>query len=345
MGGGLAQLAVDRLPARPLMVGLDLARAGAALLLAAVPTVSAALLVSFLLGAGTGCFSPASSSVVPRLVSDRALPAANGLQWTAGVLLQLALAPLAGLLFVMTGARAAFALNGASFVASALVLSGLPHLSVPGGGESPRSAWAQLPETLHMAWTVRILPPLLAMQALATLAVGGTSALLVVLAQAAYGLDGSGYGLWLAAIGAGALVGPLIVPMVRRTSVHRVISGAYVIRGAGDVALSALNHGLAGALLLGLYGMNTSSGMVAYQTLVQREVPAGFRGRAFALLDLVWQSGRLVSIAVSSVVASAFGIRTLFGIGGGLLIVAGLVGSLALKPMYGPVAPTAADRW
>lgn len=46
---------------------------------------------------------------------------------------------------------------------------------------------------------------------------------------------------------------------------------------------------LGGGILLGLYGLNTSSGMVAYQTVVQREVPSSLRGRAFALLDVVWQ--------------------------------------------------------
>ncbi len=205
-GGILAQSIVDRLPARRLLVTLDLFRAAAAVLLVIFPTFPTAVAVSLLLGLGTASFAPLSNAVVPRLVSNRALVAANGLQWTAGVLLQLVAAPVAGLLVAAGDARLAFALNAASFVTSGVVLLGLPYL--PRIHEKPASAWQQLPELLAAVPRLPVLPPLLAMQGLAALAVGATSALLVVLARDAYGLSGTGYGLWLSAIAAGALVGP-----------------------------------------------------------------------------------------------------------------------------------------
>ena len=324
VGGVLAQSIVDRLPARQLLVTLDLLRAAAAALLAIFPAFPTAVAVSLLLGLGSASFSPLSNAVVPRLVSDRALVAANGLQWTAGVLLQLVAAPVAGLLVTAGDARLAFALNAASFVTSGIVLLGLPHL--PQLHEMPTSAWQQLPELLAAIPRVPILPPLLAMQGLAALAVGATSALLVVLARDAYGLNGTGFGLWLSAIAAGALVGPLLVPFLARLAPYQAVSGAYVIRGAGDMGLGLINNGVGGGVLLGLYGVNTSSGMVAFQTMVQREVPASIRGRAFALLDVVWQTARFASIAIGAGLAASIGIRVLFVLGGALLIGAGAVG-------------------
>jgi len=85
-----------------------------------------------------------------------------------------------------------------------------------------------------------------------------------------------------------------------------------------------------GGLLLAIYGINTSSGMVAFQTMVQRDVPAAVRGRAFAILDVVWQTGRLLSIAVGAGLVATIGIRSLFLIGGALLALAGAVGLLSL---------------
>jgi MFS family permease len=328
-GGILAQSIVDRLPARQLLVTVDLFRAAAAVVLVVFPTFPAAVAVSLLLGVGTASFSPLSNAVVPRLVSDRALLAANGLQWTAGVLLQLVAAPIAGLLVTVGDARLAFALNAASFVTSGIVLLGLPYL--PRVQEKPTSAWQQLPELLAAVPRVPVLPPLLVMQGLAALAVGATSALLVVLARDAYGLNGTGYGLWLSAIAAGALVGPLLVPLLARVPAYRAVSGAYVIRGVGDIGLGLVNSGVGGAALLGLYGVNTSSGMVAFQTMVQRDVPTGIRGRVFALLDVVWQTGRLASIAVGAGLAASMGIRALFVFGGALLILAGGVGFASLS--------------
>jgi MFS family permease len=328
-GGILAQSIVDRLPARQLLVTVDLFRAAAAVVLVVFPMFPTAVAVSFLLGLGTASFSPLSNSVVPRLVSDRALVAANGLQWTAGVLLQLVAAPVAGLLVTAGDARLAFALNAASFVTSGIVLLGLPYL--PRVHEKPTSAWQQLPELLAAVPRVPILPPLLVMQGLAALAVGATSALLVVLARDAYGLSGTGYGLWLSAIAAGALVGPLLVPLLARMPAYRAVSGAYVIRGVGDIALGLVSSWVGGAALLGLYGVNTSSGMVAFQTMVQREVPSGIRGRVFALLDIVWQTGRLASIAIGAGLAASIGIRALFVLGGAFLILAGVVGFAGLR--------------
>jgi MFS family permease len=332
-GGILAQSIVDRLPPRQLLVTLDLLRAAAAALLVIFPTFPTAVAVSLLLGLGTASFSPLSNAVVPRLVSDRALVAANGLQWTAGVLLQLVAGPIAGLLVTAGDARVAFAVNAASFAASGIVLLGLPNLARV--LEKPTSAWQQLPELLAAVPRVPVLPPLLAMQGLAALAVGATSALLVVLARDAYGLNGTGYGIWLSVIAAGALVGPLLVPLLTRMPAYRAVTGAYVIRGVGDIGLGLMNNGVGGAALLGLYGVNTSSGTVAFQTMVQREVPPGIRGRVFALLDVVWQSGRLASIAIGAGVAASIGIRALFVLGGALLILAGAVGFAGLKGRSG----------
>jgi hypothetical protein len=263
------------------------------------------------------------------MVPNPMLPAANGLQWTAGVVLQLIGAPIGGLLVTAGLARLAFALNAASFVGSAALLTGVPGLTPAGESQTP--AWLQLPQLLRTVRDVATLPPLIAMQALAALSVGATSALLVVLARQVYGMNGTGYGLWLTAIAVGALIGPLLLPLLERMPSHRVVSGAYVIRGLGDIVLGLTKNAFGGGLLLGVYGLNTSSGMVAYQTMVQREVPSAIRGRTFALLDVVWQSGRLVSVAAGGAMGATIGVRAVFVIGGALLAMAGIVGVLTLR--------------
>lgn len=336
VGGIAAQLVVDRLPPRRLLVSLDLFRAAGAGLLTALPNFPTAIAASFLLAVGTASFSPVSNAVVPRLVPDRALPAANGLQWTAGVGLQLLAAPLGGLLVSVGLARVAFGLNAFSFLGSAVLLIGLPRLSSL--QEKPGLAWLQLADAIRALGQVRILRPLALMQGMAALAVGATSALLVVLARQAYDLSGTAYGLWLSAIAIGALIGPLLVPLIERLPPSRAVSGAYIVRGVGDLALGLIRSGAGGGLLLAIYGINTSSGMVALQTMVQRDVPAPVRGRAFAILDVVWQTGRLVSIAVGATLVAAIGIRSLFLAGGVLLAFAGAFGVFSLgRPDNSPI--------
>lgn len=328
VGGSAAQLVVDRIEARRLLVALDLGRALAAAGLALAPTFPVALVVAGLLALGASWFSPTSSALVPRLVERESLASANALLWTAGVALQLVAAPLGGLVFTAASPRIAFGLNAASFALSALLLVGLPKQPALATGTGP---WRQLPEALSAVRTVPVLGPLLAMQALAALSVGATSALLVVLAERAYALDGTGYGSWLAAVGAGALVGPFVVPALTRLPPARSVPGAYLVRGAGDIGLGLLRNGVAGGGLLFLYGLNTSSGTVAFQTLVQEAVPAALRGRTFALLDVTWQSARLVSIVVGAALAATLGIRVVFVGGGVLLLIAGGVGLWTLS--------------
>lgn len=326
-GAVLASSFVDRVPPRSLLIGADVVRLLAAGVLAAAPTLGAAIAVAFVLAVATAVFSPTSSALVPRIVDTTDLTAANALQWTAGVVLQLVLAPVGGLLVAVASARVPFAINAASFGISALILTRLPAqpaLSIA------TPALRQLPDALRAFRGSSLLRGLVAMQTLAALAVGATSALLVVLARQGYGLSPSGYGLWLGAIGAGALAGPLLLARLRRLGPQTVVTGAYAIRGGGDALLGVLPNGAAAAGVLAVYGVNTSSGMISFQTLVQQGVAAELRGRAFALLDTVWQSGRLVSIATGGVVAAAVGARPLYIAGGVLLVLAAGVGALLL---------------
>ena len=332
VGAALANPVVDHLPPRALLITADAVRCIAAAALAAWPAPASAYAVAFILAVGTGVFSPTSAALVPRLVPRDELTAANALQWTAGVVLQLVLAPLAGILVAATSARVPFALNAASFATSALVLLRLPPQPALAAGHS---GWRRPLASFGVLWHAELMRPLLLMQSLAALAVGATSALLVVLAQRGYGLSPVGYGLWLGAIGAGALAGPLLVTTLARLAARSVVSAAYAIRGVGDVLLSVLPSGAGAAAVLALYGVNTSSGMVSFQRLVQEGVEPELRGRAFALLDGVWQSGRLASIAAGGFAASAFGVRPLYAGGGVLLVVAGLVGAVGLP--RGPV--------
>jgi hypothetical protein len=64
-------------------------------------------------------------------------------------------------------------------------------------------------------------------QLLASLAVGGTSALLVVLATRHFHLPAAGFATFLLAIGLGALLGPLILGSLTRTYRGHRLMGAY----------------------------------------------------------------------------------------------------------------------
>src|SRR5919106_4749557 len=95
--------------------------------------LAAVYAVAFGLAAGGVFFSPAASSVLPSIVDEDELVAANSGLWSAAVISQIALAPLAGALVAALGVAPAFWINAASFAASALVLVGLRLPGRPAG--------------------------------------------------------------------------------------------------------------------------------------------------------------------------------------------------------------------
>jgi MFS family permease len=334
--GLVAGAVVDRFPRVRVMVVADVGRAAIALALALfADQLAVVYAAAFGLSTLTTFFNPAASSVVPAVVDRDDVVGANSALWSAAVVSQIALAPLAGGLVAVAGAGPAFALNAASFLVSALLLTGLsvPASAVPpvAGADGLAGRVAGVRAGLAAVRASRLLATLAGVQALAALSAGATSALLVVLAERHLDVGPARFGLLLGAIGVGAGLGPLVlqrfVADVRRPS---LLFGPYLLRGAVDLVLAAFSSfGLAlGALAV--YGVGTSTGHVTYQTVLQTTVPDRFRGRVFALYDMVWQSARLVSIGLGGVAAEALGIRAVYLLGGALLIGAGLLGLVAV---------------
>lgn len=326
--GFLAGALVDRYERRHVMIVADVGRALIAILLAVFDDdLTAVYLAAFGLSA-FGVFSaPAAASVLPSIVDETELVAANSAVWSAAVISQIALAPVAGGLVALAGPSPAFVLNAATFIVSACLLRGLPNVSAV--THVPRSHVSDTREGLRHIRASRFLTVLTGVQALAALSAGATSALLVVLAEEHLGVGPSRFGVLIAAIGVGAGFGPLVVQKVvgdvRR---RRFLFGPHLLRGAVDLVLAASSSFGVAVSALVVYGVGTSTGNVTYNSVLQSTIPDRLRGRVFAFYDVVWQSARLASIAVGGIAADVFGVTAIYWAGGVLLLGAGALGLL-----------------
>lgn len=319
---------IDRLPRVQVMIAADLWRMALA---AALPLLDHHLIgvyaIAFGLSAGAVFFNPASASALPGIVEENELLAANSGLWSAAVIAQIALAPLAGLAVTAWGAAPAFWINAATFAASALILTGLrlPHQPAPLTGN-----WAsRVAEGGRLLVRDRLLRLLAFVQLLAPLSAGATSALLVVLAADRLDAGPTGFGILLGAIGVGAAAGPLL--LTRLTNNPRrpaLVFGPYLLRGVVDLILATTRNLPTAAAALTVYGAGTSTGMVTYNSLLQAEVPTHLRGRVFASFDMIWQTGRLASLALGGIAADQLGVQAVYTLGGLLLLLAGTIGLL-----------------
>ena len=318
---------VDRWPRVRVMVGADLLRAAlaGALALWHDDLVGVYALASGM-AVGAVFFNPAASSVLPGLVAERELVAANSGIWTAAVVSQVALAPLAGVLVVTGGYGPAFALNALSFAVSALLLRGL-RVPGPTARLGRRRLLADARAGVGVIRRHPVLRALAAGQLLAALSAGATSALLVVLAEEHLGASEGEYGLMIAAIGVGAALGPsVLLRLVRRPTRRLFVFGPFALRGLVDLGLATVTAVPLALATLVAYGVGTSTGAVTFTSLLQAEAPPETRGRVFAGMDVLWQGGRLVSLGAGGLLADRFGIEVVFYVGGVLMLAAAATG-------------------
>lgn len=330
--GPLAGVIIDRFNRKGVLIAGDLTRAALTLSLIWPQGAWHAYLVAAGLSAGGSFFNPAVQAVIPALTTEDQRLAANSVAWSTAQLVQIVGAAIAGGLIALIGTRAAFAVNAASFLISAGLVATLslgPHAGQleSGSRQGLRAYLVTERAGLRFARRDRFVSRLLLVQALASFAVGGTGAMLVVLAERFLRLPPAGFAWLIGAIGVGALLGPLI-PNVFAEDYHnaRWLFVPYVIRGLGDILMAVVRPLPLALLLQFTYGLNTSTGTVVFQSTVQDAVPDAMRGRVFTLLDVTWSAMQLLALALGGVLVDAVGIRPLFWVGGTLLCVAGILG-------------------
>ena len=324
--GFVAGAVVDRVSRKQVMIAADIGRAVVAVSLTVFHDQLAAVYLSaFLLSSLSVFFNPAAASALPDLVDDDEIVGANSAVWSAAVVSQIALAPLAGALVAIAGPGPAFGINAASFLISAALLRGLPISARP--ARAPSRHITDITEGLRAIATSRFLRALAGVQGLAALSAGATSALLVVLAEEHLDVGAGQFGLLIGAIGVGAGIGPLVLQRVI-ADVRRpwLLFGPYLLRGVVDLVLAAISSFAVALGALALYGVGTSTGNVTYNSVLQLTMPERLRGRVFAFYDVVWQSARLLSIGIGGVAADRYGVTAVYWAGGVLLLAAGLLG-------------------
>ena len=303
------------------MVGADVIRAVAAGILVVVSgSLPVLFAVAFTLSAAAMVFNPAAASVLPDIVGEDDLIAANSASWTAAVVAQIVVAPFAGLIIASGGIRIAFAINAASFVVSAILLIGLR------AGRNAASiqvrGWRGALGGFDAVRTHPLLRRLAIVQFLASMSAGATSGLLVVLADRWLGVGAGGFAALLGAIGVGAALGPVLLRRFMRLGDRRWLFYPYLVRGGVDLTLATVANPIVAGSSLVIYGMSTSTGMVAYQTTLQSAVGPDTRGRAFAFFDIVWNTARLISLAIGGLLADQLDVRWVYVAAAALLVAA-----------------------
>lgn len=245
------------------------------------------------------------STLVPRLVEDRELEAANSLFAANWEIAAIAGPPLSGLLVVWAGAPTALLLDAVSFAAMSAVCFRLPTL-----GRIERSAERR--RTWFGSGLLFRLPAVLALTATTfgfLILLGMIEVLLPVLSRGDLAGGPGTYGLLAGAMGTGALFGVVFGRVVYGKLRPHLRMSLVLVVGALPFALLAAADNVPVAVALVVVAMFLWSPYYVFErSLIQRLTPADRRGEVMgtraAILALGFPLGSVVGGALLAHVAA-----------------------------------------
>jgi MFS family permease len=329
----------DRLDRRSLMLCADIGRA---VVLAALATLAISGLLTFwelvllvaLYGVGTAFFTPAFEAIVPDIVPPGDLAAANSLdQFVRPIALRLAGPAVGGALVAAVGTGTAFALDAASFGASAAAVLFMRPPAHP-RSEHVESSLGAVKEGLRFVRGRVWLWGTLLSAAIAYLAfMGPAEVLLPYVVKNELDASARDLGLVFAAGGVGAIGAALA--MGQRGHPRRDVTEMYIVWTVATLVVAG--YGLAIAswqLMIACLAFNALEtwGTIIWATIKQRHVPASMLGRVSSL-DWLISIGLLpLSFALTAPVAELIGVRATLA-GAALIGGAVTLGALFLPGM------------
>ncbi|RZU76840.1 putative MFS family arabinose efflux permease [Micromonospora kangleipakensis] len=312
----------DRLGARPMMVGADLARIAtqstvAVLFFTGTPSLWLLMACSALAGAAAAMFQPGVNGIVPHVARD--LQRANASIKVADSAAQLLGPAVAGILVATVGAGAVYTIDAATFAMSAACLLALripTHLAVAAGSSVVRDlrvgwrefrsrTWIWVVILVWVAYGITMFGPIIPI---------GSTLVGARLGDAAYGWVVTGWG-------AGAVVGGFGAMRVKPT--HPLRAGAVAMFGWAVLPLAVVASAPLWLLLTGhlIAGAAWSFWSVMWATSVQTHVPSKLLNRVTAYEVAGSVSGIAVGQALAGPATLLVGGAEILGVSAAVCIV------------------------
>lgn len=306
-----------------LAVQVMLLGAGTALtVLTALDRMPPALLLvfTFLLGVGQALTLPTWQAVIPEIVPRDELPSASALGAVNTNLARSAGPAVAGLLVAHIGSAAVFGLNAVSFAIFAVALMVWRRPPQAGASHAERFGPALRAGERYARFSP-VVRGLLLRVVLFVLPGSVIWGLLPLVAHQELRMGASGYGVLLAALGVGAIVGALLMPRVRALiSASHLVVAAGLIYGGALIVIALVPHSVAVILALLAAGLAWMIQVSRMNASLQLFLPNWVRARGFGLYQVVFAGGQAVGALLWGQVTEWTGLRTAYLIAAAVML-------------------------
>jgi MFS family permease len=315
--GPVGGMIADRYDRRTVLLAGDLLRCSLMLALAAVvgtegPVELVIALTALASAAGTA-ERPAAMAMLPRMVGESRLAPANALLHTVQDLGVVVGPAIGAILLAVAPDAVAFLVNGATFAASAALISTMQRRAAPASTRQVESMRSELMHGLNTARTTSFVVPLFVVVAMAELTYGAQTVQLVLYAASRLDAGAAGYGYLLAVAGLGGL---LSATVNARLAASTKVASIVVVTGAVFCATQlayAWTTELAIALLVTLLG---GAGFVACEvvaeTALARVVRSEVLGRVMGVFEALSVAAMVLGAVLAPVLIAATSLRTSF---------------------------------
>jgi MFS family permease len=292
------------------------------------------ILVVLVAASARAIYYSSLQATVPDLVDSQELEHANGVLGAAESGTEHLAGPIVGSWFFAVSNALPFFIEGIMFLASSVPLVKFRTKAPPAPSTSSPSIWGGvrlLFADRHLRFLTLLVTSLSALQ-------GMESGVLVLLATKVWGIRTGAYGLFLAVIAVGNLVGSVSVDrLVRRFGSAQTLLGAAVISGVGYLLMASASGWHLAAPAAALVGVAVSAGSICAVALRQRLTPPELMGRVSAAYrGIVWGAAPLGAIAAGALAAAA-SLRLPIAVAGALQITVALA-------LAWPLLASARDR-
>lgn len=297
------------------------------------------------MGLGAALSAPAFQAIVPELVEKPALADAIALN-SLGVNIARAIGPaLGGVIVALAGPSAVYALNAVSILAVLGVLFMWRRQAVTSALPAEHFFGA-----LRAGYRYARHAPALQLVLIRSVAFflfsSALWALLPLVGRRELGLDAAGYGALLGCMGAGAILGAVLLSRVRKhVSANRLSIMASLLFALATFALAyAVNVWIAGVVMV-VAGLAWITMLSALNVAAQMAVPAWVKARALAVYLLVFQGAMTAGSLLWGALASRTDIATALTVASAALALATLIALRFRLPAATALDLTPSGHW
>jgi MFS family permease len=325
----------DRLPKRRLIIGTQTAlmlQAFAMALLAWLGQVQywQVAVLAACYGVANTLDMPARQSFIVEMTSKDDLTNAIALNSATFNGARMVGPAVAGFLVDRFGVAPAFGVNGLSFVAVILALAAMQTEGLPRDREGT-SVRQDIAAGLRFAVGTPLVALILSLLLTVSLFVINHQVLVPLLARDVLHEGAHVFGLLMAALGTGAVVGALALALLGKSRLPLpLLIGAGAAASALTLALAAIRQFPAAVVLLALTGLSQIVFMASCNTTLQMVVPDRLRGRIMSVYAFVFVGVTPLGSFFVGTVAEWFGAPAAYAAGGGL----GLLSVVTLTALW-----------